>query len=123
MYNWLKIGALIALGRFLKPRVKGLLVLVVFWFIISFLHDEYESYVELSGNTDFLVTAALAKIALYLVGFAIYVLVVERKILKRTATQIQAQQIQERPSGEDDGFDFLREKKKLSTQADKLLDK
>jgi len=123
MYNWLKIGALIALGRFLKPRVKGLLVLVVFWIIISFLHDEYESYVELSGNTDYLVTAALAKIALYLIGFALYVLIVERKILKRTATQIQAQQIQERPPGEDDGFDFLREKKKLSNQADKLLEK
>jgi len=123
MYNWLKIGALIALGRFLKPRVKGLLVLVVFWIIISFLHDEYESYVELSGNTDYLVTAALAKIALYLIGFALYVLVIERKILKRTASQIQAQQIQERPPGEDDGFDFLREKKKLSNQADKLLEK
>ena len=123
MYNWLKIGALIALGRFLKPRLKGLLVLVVFWVIISFLHDEYESYVELSGNTDYLVTAALAKIALYLIGFALYVLVIERKILKRTASQIQAQQIQERPPGEDDGFDFLREKKKLSNQADKLLEK
>jgi len=123
MYNWLKIGAFIALGRFLKPRLKGLLVLVVFWVIISFLHDEYESYVELSGNTDYLVTAALAKIALYLIGFALYVLIVERKILKRTATQIQAQQIQERPPGEDDGFDFLREKKKLSNQADKLLEK
>ena len=123
MYNWLKIGALIALGRFLKPRVKGLIALVVFWLIISFLHDEYENYVELSGNTDYLVTAALTKIALYLIGFALYVLIVERKILKRTATQIQAQQIQERPSGEDDGFDFLREKHKLQNQADKLLDK
>ena len=123
MYNWLKIGALIALGRFLKPRLKGLLTLVVSWLVISFLHGEYESYVELSGNTDYLVPAALAKIGLYLFCFGIYVLVVERRILRRTAKEIEAQQIQERPSGQDDGFDFLREKKTLQNPADKLLDK
>ena len=123
MMNWLKLGALIALGRFLKPRLKGLIALLVFWLIVSFLHGEYESYVELSGNTEYLVTAALAKIGLYVLGFVIYVISGERRILRRTAKEIEAQQIQERPGGEDDGFDFLRQKKNLQNPAEKLLDK
>ena len=123
MYNWLKIGAFIVAGRFLKPRLKGLLVLIAFWFVVNFLHGEYLSYVELSGDTVFLIRAALIKIGLYILAFAVYVFTVERKILKRTAKEIETKQIQERPAGEDDGFDFLRQKKKLRTPADQLLNK
>lgn len=123
MYNWLKIGAFIVAGRFLKPRLKGLLILVAFWLVVNFLHGEYRSYVELSGDTQYLVTAALSKIALYVLGFAVYVLTVERRILKRTEKEIEAKQVQERPTGEDDGFDFLRQKKKLRGSAEQLLNK
>ena len=123
MYNWLKIGALIVAGRFLKPRLKGLLLLVVFWLVVNFLHGEYISYVELSGDTGFLISAALIKIGLYLLAFAVYVFTVERKILKRTVKEIESKQIQERPAGEDDGFDFLRRKKTLQSPADQLLKK
>jgi hypothetical protein len=123
MYNWLKIGAFIVAGRFLKPRLKGLLVLIVFWLVINFLHGEYISYVELSGDTGFLISAALIKIGLYMIAFAVYVFTVERKILKRTAKEIETKQVQERPAGEDDGFDFLRQKKKLQSPAEQLLKK
>ena len=123
MYNWLKIGAFIVAGRFLKPRLKGLLVLVAFWLVVNFLHGEYRSYVELSGDTQYLVTAALSKIGLYVLGFAVYVVTVERKILRHTEQEIQAKQVQERPVGQDDGFDFLRQKKKLQGSAEQLLKK
>lgn len=121
MYNWLKIGALIATARFLKPRLKGLLVLIAFWIVVRFLHSEYLSYVELSGDTQYLVTAALSKIILYLLAFVIYIFTVERKILALTKQEIDAKQIQEHPAGEDDGFDFLRQKKKLQSPAEHLL--
>ena len=123
MYNWLKVGALIVTGRFLKPRWKGLILLVVFWFVVSFLHGEYRSYVELSGNTEYVISAALSKIGLYVLGFLVYVFTVERRILKRTAKEITIKQIEERPAGEDDGFDFLRQKKKLRGSAEQLLNK
>jgi hypothetical protein len=123
MYNLLKIGALIAAGRFLKPRLKGLLILAAFWFLVSFLHSEYRSYVELSGNADYLITASLTKIVLYVLAFFFYVLSTERKILQRTQQDIEVRTTQERASGQDDGFDFLREKKKLQDSAEQLLNK
>jgi len=76
MYNWLKIGAFIVADRFLEPRLKGLLVLVAFWLVIKSLLGEYRSSVALSGDTQFLVTAALSKIGLYVLAFAAYVLTV-----------------------------------------------
>ena len=76
MYNWLKIGAFIVADCFLEPRLKGLLVLVAFWLVVKSLHGEYRSSVALSGDTQFLVTAALSKIGLYVLAFAAYVLTV-----------------------------------------------
>lgn len=123
MYNWLKIGAFIMAGRFLKPRFKGLLVLIVFWFLVSFLHGEYVSYVELSGDTAFIIRAALIKIGLYVLGFALYIFTVERKILNRTQHEIEAKHQLEHTDTQDDGFDFIRQKKKLQSPADQLLHK
>ena len=123
IYNWLKIGTLIVTGRFLKPRWKGLLALLAFWFLVSFLHGEYRGYVELSGDTDYLIMAALTKIGLYLAGFLMYVLAVERKILKRTQVEIEQQHEAENPLHRDDGFDFIRRKKKLRSPAEQLLKK
>lgn len=110
-------------GRFLKPRLKGLISLIIFWFVLRFLHAEYRSYVELSDDTQYLIAAALTKIALYLLAFLIYVFMVERKILLRTQREIESRQQQESNSTEDDGFDFIRHKKKLDGSAEKLLGK
>lgn len=123
MYNWLKIGAFIVAGRFLKPRIKGLLLLLVFWIAVRFVHAEYISYVELSGDTRYLVHAALAKIILYLLAFLVYLFTVERKILRRTEQEIEAQRRHENTFNRDDGFDFLRRKKKLESPTDRLLKK
>jgi len=123
MYNWLKIGAFIVTGRFLKPRLKGLLVLIAFWFLVSFLHGEYRDYVEMSGNTDYVISAALTKIGLYVLGFIVYVFTIERRILNRTQAEIKRKVEVDNPRHQDDGFDFIRQKKKLENPADKLLHK
>jgi hypothetical protein len=123
MYNWLKIGAWIVTGRFLKPRIKGLLLLTAYWFLISFLHGEYRDYVALSGNTSHLIAITLTKIGLYVLGFVVYILAVERKILNRTQVEIDKKVQEENPQRSDDGFDFLRHKKKLQDPVDKLLQK
>ena len=51
-------------------------LLVAFWLMVKSLHGEYRSSVALSGYTQFLVTAALSKIGLYVLAFAAYVLTV-----------------------------------------------
>jgi len=123
MYNFLKIGAVIVTGRLLQPRFKGLLALIAFWFIVRFLHAEYLSYVSLSGDTQHLILASLIKIALYLQAFLVYVFSVERRLLQRSASEIEARQLHSREAGTDDGFDFLRQKKKLVSPTEQLLKK
>lgn len=121
--NLLKIGALVVTGRFLKPRLKGLVVLIVFWFVIRLLHTEYISYVQLSTDTSFLWQASLLKIFLYVLGFVVYVVVVERRILLQSKFAQEEKLKQTHIEGSDDGFNFLREKKKLKSQSDQLLRK
>jgi hypothetical protein len=121
--NLLKIGALVVTGRFLKPRLKGLVVLIVFWFVIRLLHTEYITYVQLSTDTSFLWQASLLKIFLYVLGFVVYVVVVERRILLQSKLAKEEKLKQTHIEGSDDGFNFLREKKKLKSQSDQLLRK
>ena len=121
--NLLKIGVLVVTGRFLKPRLKGLVVLIVFWFFIRLLHAEYISYVELSTDISFLWQASLIKIFLYALGFVVYFVVVERRILLQSNIEQEEKLIQTRIEGKDDGFNFLREKKKLNSKSDHLLGK
>ena len=128
--NLLKISALIVTGKFLKPRFKGLIALVLFWFVVSFMHDEYVSYVEISGDSDFLLQSSIIKISLYFSAFLVYLILVERKLLissPREKTKPQPsnnkahseQNTSVHQNG--DGFDFLRNKKKLENSTDKLL--
>lgn len=130
----LRLGALIATGRFLKPRLKGLLCIAVVWITLWFVHSEYVSYVELSGDTSFVLKATLIKTGLYALSIALYVLLVERKLwpkpvrvtpVKKSVGLQAAQQVAPTPlaQGNDDGFDFLRSKKKLKNPADTLLKK
>ena len=114
MYNWLKAGAFIAAGHFLKHRIKGLSLLAAFWLIVWLLHGEYTSYVELSGDTAYLVHASLIKIGLYVVALLVYLFAVEGKVRRRSKSKA---------ASKDDGFDFLRDKKKLRSRAEQLLEK
>ena len=126
--QFLKVGALIATGRFLKPRLKGLLWVSAIWLVLHFMHAEFVSYVELSDDTRYVLHASLLKLLLYALTIGIYVLKVERPLWPKSTplTKVAAipanTSIVELPRG-DDGFDFLREKEKLRTRAEQLLDK
>jgi hypothetical protein len=124
----LKLGALISTGRFLKPRIKGLICVMAAWLLLWFLHSEYVSYVELSGDTGYVLYVTIAKIAIYALSIGIYVLVVEKKLwpkpVKVPSPAAASTRGADRDSGKtqavhqgqgDDGFDFLRKKKKLGT--------
>lgn len=133
----LKVGALIATGRFLKPRLKGLLWVLAVWLLLWFVHSEYVQYVELSGDTSLVLKASLLKTGLYALSIALYVLLVERKLwpkpvkmppphASRSAAAISAPATaapKAAPTGEDDGFNFLRSKGKLRDKAEELLKK
>ncbi len=87
------------------------------------LHVEYVSYVELSEDTRFVWQASLLKILFYLLGILVYFFTVERKLLLDSKIEQESRRIQSHLEGDDDGFNFLREKKKLENKSDKLLGK
>lgn len=134
-----RLGALIATGRFLKPRYKGLLLLALVWLILWFLHSEYVSYVELSNDRTYVLHASLLKLVLYALSVACYVLFVERPLWpKTTKAPAPAATSKPRPAAQstaspssqsrtlregDDGFDFLRNKPKLKGSKEKPLEK
>ncbi|HEY0962291.1 MAG TPA: hypothetical protein VGE69_08035 [Pseudomonadales bacterium] len=116
----LKLGALIATGRFFKQRWRGVLAVFAVWLALWVLHGEFIQYVELSGNTRYVLHASIAKLVAYALSIAVYVWRVERPLWPKTAPapaapptvqhnkQIAAQPAT-LPQG-DDGFDFLRNK-------------
>ncbi len=117
----LKFGMLIATGRFLKQRWRGVLAIFAVWLVLWFVHGEFVSYVELSGDKRYVLHASLAKLALYALSIAVYVWCVERKLWPKTPVPAVSTAIAPtkpapakpaRPAEGDDGFDFLRYKDK-----------
>lgn len=138
----LKLGALIATGRFLRPRLKGLLWVAAVWLLLWYAHSEYVEYVALSGDTGFVLKAALIKTGLYALSIGVYVLLVERPLWPRAvkmpptpAAADSARPLQlpgdasftdeagTTSDARNDGFDFLRSKPKLKQPTDELLRK
>lgn len=76
----LKFGVLIATGRFLKQRWRGVLGVFAVWIVLWIVHGEFVRYVELSGDTTYVLHAALLKLALYALSIAVYVWRVERRL-------------------------------------------
>lgn len=144
MFNQLlKLGALIATGRFLKPRLKGLLWIGVVWLLLWYAHSEYVQYVELSGDTSFVWKASLIKTLIYALSIAVYVLLVERPLWPRPVKAPPPHRPAAKPargadvglgsgtkgpdatpprSADDDGFDFLRNKARLRSSTDDFPD-
>lgn len=112
-------------GVFLKPRIKGLVGLSAFWLLLWFLQSEYLNYVNYSGDSQFVLHSSLLKVGLILLSLLIYALIIERPIYiikkKITKTTLSTKHTSTMP--QDDGFDFIREKKDLKNKSDQLLDK
>jgi hypothetical protein len=118
----LKFGMLIATGRFLKQRWRGVLAVFAVWLVLWIVHGEFVQYVELSGDTQYVLHASLIKLAIYALTIVIYVWRVERRLWPKTTPPLSApavvQSQQTAPpkpvalTNGDDGFDFLRHDKR-----------
>ena len=116
----LKVGVLIATGRFFKQRWRGVLAVLAVWIALWVVHGEFVRYVELSGNTQYVLHASIAKLVVYLLSIAIYVWRVERPLWPKTPAPVAPAALTHssappKPTtliSGDDGFDFLRNKKR-----------
>ncbi|NND69273.1 MAG: hypothetical protein HKN19_16905 [Halioglobus sp.] len=122
----LKFTLVSSLLLWLKPRWQGLLALTVAVLLVHILHGEYLGYVELSGNDQFLlVSFAIKWLALIVTVLTYYLLAIRRLSVQRSRVPEPEPQRAGPTEGKefagDDGFDFLRDKKELEGEADKLI--
>jgi len=122
----LKFTVLTSVWLWLKPRWRALLAFIVSIVVITVLHREYVNYVEISGNQGFLVWSYILKWSALLVCIITYLLVSawgisSKKPPPAAMAATEPARLAQRVEGQDDGFDFIRRKKKLNSQAEKLL--
>ncbi len=122
MFNQLlKIGLFVTMGLWLKHRLRGLALLALLLVMSWVLHSEYLAYVERSGNTTYLEWSFIIKWALIFTGLACYYLLVEYRLGKNTNSNNTNATADDISPSMEDGFDFLRQKKSLDSEADRVL--
>ncbi len=118
------------LWRWLAPRWKSTLALVVGWLLVTVLHSEYVEYVRITDSTELLWLSYLIKWIVVLVGISAYVWF---SLLGSSSTPATSEKPNaggstapdpsdklEKVTG-DDGFDFLRDKPKLESRGDMIV--
>jgi hypothetical protein len=114
-YQALKAGAAIKIWLWLKPRLFGFVILIASIAAILIAHGEYLNYVDRTGNADNVGMSYLFKwLGLLFVVFAygVYNWFSIKRALKKRAKAIEQNERME------DGFDFLRNKRKLESKRD-----
>jgi len=121
----LKTTVLLSTYFWLKPRWKGLAIVIVSIALTGIIHTEYLHYVKITGNEDSLMTSYILKWLVYLLSPLLYILVAILRprpvavAMPRDNTTGRKKTVEKQDV--EDGFDFLRQKTHLNNQADLLL--
>jgi len=123
----LKSGLFLFLGMWIKPRFKGLMTLSAAVLLIWILHNEYIAYLILQEDFSSAGISYLAKWTSIIALALVYYLAIERRIASKLASTQRTENTQERNNGTDngeadDGFNYLRTKRKLKSKSDKILE-
>lgn len=125
MFKFLsRFATIYLMRRWLKPRWRLLATTVVGILLINYLHSEYLVYVEVSENTEYLVLSYVAKFTLIIAILVGCNIGLRAKSSENRATHAFTDEGCDSPARtSDDGFDFLREKKRLDSRASKIIKK
>ena len=112
--------------RWLAPRWKSTLGLVVCWGLIIVLHSEYVEYVEITERTELLWVSYLVKwgsVLTLIAAYAWFVVLAPASPPTNLESSHRQQDTapREADAEADDGFDFLRHKPRLESEADRLI--
>ena len=108
----------------LKPRWRGLLVLIVLVVLVHVLHSEYLGYVELSGDRSLLIWSYVFKWTVLFLGVFSYLFLSLSGLQSKPPRALGSQAKQgsvPKLTAVDDGFDFLRHKQRLQNRAEKII--
>lgn len=98
IYNWI------------KPRLKGLVILFVSIFIISYSHNEYLKWSAISGEKLFLGYSFVLKNTLIILSVLFYFLLTRKKFLKTEDPNFNKT------------FESLKNKQNLKTEYQRILE-
>lgn len=107
----------------IKPRLLSLVILVLSVFLIIYLHSEYISWVELSGDKTFLTLSYIIKNVLILLAVIVFIFLNrDKKVVevKKDYKQIKAEKVY--MEKKKDHLKSIKEKGELKTEYQRILD-
>ena len=116
MIKIIKFFTALQIYKWLKPKIKSLSILLIFVLVIIYLHNEFLEWSEITENKNFVGYSFIIKNLLLFLAILFYFLILRVQSLKNVAnikTTID----------KGDGFDKFRNKKKLKTKAQQILEK
>jgi len=105
-----------------KKFIKGILITAIIILITIYLHSEYLSWSEISGNSKFITSSYIIKnliILASLISFYLYL----RKPSKKIYPKVKGEEKIYTKNTNEDYFDKFRNKEKLKTKAEQILEK
>lgn len=117
------IKKLYDLFNWIKPRFLSLIVLIFSIILITYLHSEYISWVELSENKKFLTLSYIVKNILILLAVIIFIFLNRiKKVVevKKDFKQLKAEKVQIEKKR--DHIKSIKEKGELKTEYQRILE-
>ena len=105
-----------------KKFIKGILITFIIILITIYLHSEYLSWSEISRNSKFITSSYIVKnliILISLISLYLYL----RKPSKKIYPKVKGQEKIYTKNSNEDYFDKFRNKEKLKTKAEQILEK
>jgi large-conductance mechanosensitive channel len=102
--------------KWLKPKIKSLSILLIFILIIIYIHNEFLEWSEITENKNFVGYSFIIKNLLLFLAISFYILILRVQSLKES-TNLEVK------INKEDGFDKFRNKEKLKTKAQQILEK
>tara|TARA_R100001530_G_scaffold132414_1_gene104833 strand:+ start:113 stop:517 length:405 start_codon:yes stop_codon:yes gene_type:complete len=107
----------------IKPRLLSLVILIFSVFLFIYLHSEYISWVELSGDKTFLTLSYIIKNILILLAAIIFIFLNRGKKVaevKKDYKTIEAEKI--KMEEKKDSLKAIKEKGELKTEYERILE-
>lgn len=105
-----------------KKFIKGILITGIIILITIYLHSEYLSWSEISGNSKFITSSYVIKNLIILVSLISLYLYL-RKPSKKIYPKVKGEEKIYTKNTNEDYFDKFRNKEKLKTKAEQILEK
>ena len=105
-----------------KKFIKGILITGIIILITIYLHSEYLSWSEISGNSKFITSSYIIKNLIILVSLISLYLYL-RKPSKKIYPKVKGEEKIYTKNSNEDYFDKFRNKEKLKTKAEQILEK